>query len=164
MAMIIVEVEIRSLKIYSPQGPRNGAVIIFLNLSCKNLWLTKILEIIALSNSDSISTTPSPSPLPLPNSPHPRTSNMITTITPPLSPTPAMFHMRGRRSNSRPSLLTSNTHPKPFKHADSSMSGMRDSPILLSRSCYFTFDQKVSPEMKYVHCNVLLTLANYNNN
>lgn len=154
--MIIVEVEIRALKIYSPNGPRNGAVIIFLTQSCKNLWLTKISEIITLHTSDPAFPSPPPSsPHHLPSSPHPRISTMISTITPPQSISPAIFHMKGRRVSSRPTVLNGISHHNSSKHDDSSVSSVRASPILMSRSCFFSFDQPTLPENRYVRVCML---------
>lgn len=39
------ELEIRGLKVYSPDGPRSGVVLIFLTQSTKSNWLAKISEV-----------------------------------------------------------------------------------------------------------------------
>ncbi len=158
--------EIRALKIYSPNGPRNGVVIIFLTQSSKSLWLTKISEVIALCSPDPV----------FPSSPSPplHHSASSSTITPPPSPTqngrsrtlarrvsigvvPTSSNGGGGRG-SPPSNHTPNGHAHSnghltsysscYKHEDSSM---RSSPILVNRaSSLFSFDGdgKPSSEMK----------------
>lgn len=38
----------KALKIYSPDGPRNGVIVIFSTQSAKSLWLAKISEVIVI--------------------------------------------------------------------------------------------------------------------
>ena len=40
-----LEVDMRSLKLYSPNGPRSGVVLVFLTQYDKNLWLAKISQV-----------------------------------------------------------------------------------------------------------------------
>ena len=40
-----LEVDTRSLKLYSPNGPRSGVVLVFLTQYDKNLWLAKISQV-----------------------------------------------------------------------------------------------------------------------
>ena len=40
-----IEVDTRSLKLYSPNGPRSGVVLVFLTQYDKNLWLAKISQV-----------------------------------------------------------------------------------------------------------------------
>ena len=147
--------EIRALKIYSPNGPRNGAVIIFLTQSSKSLWLAKISEMIALCNPDAFF-PPSPPPGPHPSSPHPRTSTMIVT-TPPQSPVITPRHSKGRRASSNSILTNSTSHllsdpPSGKNHSEEGSKGFRKSPILMSRSkSSITFqDEKSSIENRYI--------------
>ena len=40
------DLEVKALKIYSPDGPRNGVIVTFSTQSAKGLWLAKISEVI----------------------------------------------------------------------------------------------------------------------
>ena len=44
-AHIVIDLDIKALKLYSPEGPRNGVVITFVTQNAKSLWLAKILEV-----------------------------------------------------------------------------------------------------------------------
>lgn len=39
------DIEMKALKIYSPDGPRSGVIVIFATQSAKSLWLAKISEV-----------------------------------------------------------------------------------------------------------------------
>lgn len=42
------DIEMKALKIYSPDGPRSGVIVIFATQSAKSLWLAKISEVCIL--------------------------------------------------------------------------------------------------------------------
>ena len=164
---VLSDLEIRALKIYSPNGPRNGVVIIFLTQSSKSLWLSKISETISLCSPDPV----------FPASPSPPLHHSASTsaITPPPSPTQnGKYRTLTRRvsigvvptavgggaaggvsplANHTPNdHAQSNGHIASYsgyhKHEETSM---RNSPILVNRSSsLFSFegDRKPSPEMK----------------
>lgn len=73
------ELEARALKIYSPDGPRNGVVIIFLTQSNKSLWATKISETISNCTPDVDNTG---SPL----TPRSRLASSLLSLNSPVSP------------------------------------------------------------------------------
>lgn len=138
------DLEIRALKIYSPNGPRNGVVIIFLTQSSKSLWLSSISEQISICTPDPIF-PPSPSP--------PLANGSVPHATPPSSPSQNSV----KRRVSMGTVTSEVDHDSPshtplsgsFKLEDSSM---RNSPILISRTTSFTFsgDNKQFPDVKYV--------------
>ena len=171
LSLVPSDLEIRALKIYSPNGPRNGVVIIFLTQSSKSLWLSKISETISLCSPDPVFPA-SPSP-PLHH------SASSSTITPPSSPTQngrSRSLMRrvsvptsggggggGGGGSGSPTSRTPNGHTTSngnissytscHKHEETSM---RNSPILVNRaSSLFSFDTdgKPSPETRYEQSN-----------
>ena len=149
---MIAEIEIRALKIYSPQGPRNGIVIIFLTQSTKSLWLSKMSEMITFSSDPS-----SPLFSPLPTSPHPRLSSSVNMSE--SNTSSSIFNLKHRRAHSRTVLRGSEHHAHhghthhsaPARFEDTSASSLRSSPILMSESCVFSFDKKASPDIRYVY-------------
>ena len=76
------EVEVRALKLYSPNGPRNGVVLIFLTQSNKSLWTAKIGEMIEKCTPTDLS----PSPVDLSPPTGRRHTRKLSLFTPPTSP------------------------------------------------------------------------------
>lgn len=161
--VIILDIEIRALKIYSPDGPRNGVIIIFLTQSSKNLWLTKISEVIKFCTPDPVF-PPSP---PLTGGP---------VVTPP--PSPAQTHRRrvslgiiqnGNFSSSSSNHMGGNKHSpvggvKSLGMSSSSSSSLssssssmdvKKSPVMISRThSLFSFDpdgKLLTNNTKYVY-------------
>lgn len=153
------------MKIYSPNGPRNGVVIIFLTQSSKSHWLSKLSAMI---------TRCTPEPI-FPSSPSPPLiqSTSLTRTSPPspsqyVSSSPNQHGQRKRRvslstihsegNGSPPSNHPQNGHASLSNScslAEESTPATRHSPRsrMMSRtSSLHSFDEegKPSPEIKYV--------------
>ena len=124
--------EFRALKLYSPNGPRNGVVIIFLTQNSKTLWLSKISEMINLCAPDPL--------LPISSSP-------TSAGTPPRSP----YQNGNQRRGSVGTVFSGSESPPNSAHApvkieNDSPTHMRNSPILISRTCsLFSFNGEEKP-------------------